>query len=247
MLTVQLQGGLGNQLFQLAFLDYCSLITGKQNYINSLESPRTVHSNDQYYETIFKKWKPLFKRDQSIIINENPKLQYEEWSQKLKRPENLCLIGYFQRYEYTDLIKEKFIKKLSFDGQILQRYPDIQKKVFIHVRGGDYIGNPFHHVDLKNYYRKCMDLCKGEFVIFTNDIRYSQSILPGIPIIQESELDTLYLMSQCAGCICANSSFSWWGAYLNTDRPVFFPSKWYNFPDEGNYYFKGAQIIDVNV
>lgn len=239
MLTVQLQGGLGNQLFQLAFLDYCSLITGREIYIDSLESPRTVHSKDQYYETIFKKWKPLFKHAQSLIINENPKLQCEEWSQKLKRPENLCLIGYFQRYEYTDLIKEKFIKKLSFDNAILQKYPDIQKKTFIHVRGGDYLYNSYHNVCNKEYYEKGMSFFNGaEFVIFTNDIPYAKSILPDIPIISESELDTLYLMSHCVGCICANSSFSWWGAYLNSNRKVVIPSKWVN----GELYREGYRV-----
>jgi hypothetical protein len=249
MLTVQLQGGLGNQLFQLAFLDYASKITGKQKYINSLVSPGTVHSRDQYYDTIFHKWRLEYGTAHSFIINENSYLKYEDWYKKLENSRNICLLGYFQRCEYTDLIKEEFISKLYLNQFILKKYPDIQTKTFIHVRGGDYIGNSYHFFDLKNYYKKCIDICNGEFVIFTNDIPYAKSILPDIPIISESELDTLSLMSQCAGCICANSSFSWWGAYLNTNRPIYLPSQWFRDPlmDTSGYYFKGAQIIDINV
>jgi hypothetical protein len=68
----------------------------------------------------------------------------------------------------------------------------------------------------------------NEFVIFTNDVSYALSQFPNIPIIQESELDSLYLMSKCSGCICANSSFSWWAAYLNSERRIVIPSKWVN-------------------
>ena len=86
-----------------------------------------------------------------------------------------------------------------------------------------------------------------EFVIFTNDIPYAKNYFKDIPIIQENELDTLYLMSQAKGCICVNSSFSWWGAYLNPNRPIFMPSKWFGniLMDKSGYYFKGVQIIEV--
>ena len=250
-LTIQLQGGLGNQLFQLAFLMHVRQMTGHHIFLDSLESPMS-HSKEKYFNTIFSKWKNYYKNiSVKTVLHENPKLAYENWNHKINSVEgNVKLIGYFQRWGYY--INKNYINivdSLTFDNAILQKYPDIQKKTFIHVRGGDYIGNPFHHVDLRKYYKKCMELCKGEFVIFTNDIPYAQSILPDIPIISESELDTLYLMSKCAGCICANSTFSWWGAYLNRDRPIFFPSQWFRDPsmDTSGYYFKDAQIIDVNV
>ena len=60
MLSVKLNGGLGNQLFQLAFLYYSKYITDSSLFIESLASPRTVHSNEQYYQTIFKNLVPFF-------------------------------------------------------------------------------------------------------------------------------------------------------------------------------------------
>ena len=241
MITVQLQGGLGNQLFQLAFLDWMSKKTGKDAYINSLESPITVHSDEEYFNTIFKNWKSLYKSLNCVSVYEDSFLK-QSW----KIPTvNTKYVGYFQNYEYTHPIRDEFIAKLCFDESILQKYPDISKKTAIHIRGGDFVGNAFHEQPLKDYYNKCMQLSGGKFVVFTNDRKYACSIIPNCNIIDESEVNSLYLMSKAKGVICANSSFSWWGAYLNPNRPIFMPSKWVNndsFPHE-NYRVAGWIVI----
>jgi hypothetical protein len=245
MLTVCLWGGLGNQLFQLAFLDYMSKKTGKKKYISSLKSPNTVHSNENYFETIFKNWKSLYNEQSSVVVNEIPNLDKQEW---VVPKTNTMFKGYFQHYEYTDPIREEFIQKLVFNEKILEKYPDIHKKIIIHVRGGDYKNNMFHELNLTNYYKKCIEACKGEsFIICTNDIPYAKELIETYEFIQENEVDTLFLMSKAKGVICANSSFSWWGAYLNPNRPIFLPSSWVNdvlFNKDG-YYFHGCNIINI--
>jgi hypothetical protein len=245
MITVQLQGGLGNQLFQLAFLDYMAKKTGRKPFLSSTQSPITVHSNQQYFESIFKNWKSLYSHSYSIIMREHPYFLTQSWNIP---SENVMFVGYFQKYEYTDLIREEFISKLSFNESVLKRYPQISQKIVIHIRGGDYKGNVFHEQPLKNYYKKCMEICSGDsFVIVTNDVPYARGFLPNCDIINEDEIDTLYLMSKAKGIICSNSSFSWWGAYLNPNRPIFFPSKWFNDPhmNTSGYYFKGCTIVEV--
>lgn len=247
MLTIKLQGGLGNQLFQLAFLLYISKISGIPYFLQDLQSPLTIHSKEQYFDSIFKNFRDKF---QTISISktlvENSQLAFEDWKSKINT-DHTEFFGYFQRYEYTDLIRQEFISSLSFNYSILEKYPDIKRKFFIHVRGGDYKKIQDHNVDLTQYYKKCLELCLGEeFVIFTNDIPYANSLLPGIQIIEESEIDSLFLMSQCKGCICANSSFSWWGAYLNPDRPIYFPSVWINRRmDTTGLYFKEVRKIEI--
>jgi hypothetical protein len=247
MLTVSLKGGLGNQLFQLAFLDYASKITGRSIFINTLSSPQTVHSHEQYYQTIFKNWTSLFSPKPHLIAREPPNQPFQDWKRAIETTNNNILFdGYFQRCEYIDPVRDTFIPKLSFDESILQKY-NISNKIGIHIRGGDYKGNSYHELPLKKYYQKCMSMCPdSEFVVFTNDVPYAKSIL-ACEIIQESEVNTLLLMSKCKGLICANSSFSWWGAYLNPDRPIFMPSRWYNGHPQGNYYFKGVTVVDINV
>ena len=175
------------------------------------------------------------------IVSENSKMKSQDWS----FVSNCKLMGYFQRYEY---IVEDFISKLTFDENVLTRYPDISSKYFIHIRGGDYKGNSFHQLDLTNYYKKCIEICKGnDFVIFTNDVDYANKILPGYPIIRENELNSILLMSKCAGCICVNSSFSWWGAFMNRNRPIYFPAKWWNdnSMDSSGLYFPNCNIVDL--
>lgn len=248
MITVQLQGGLGNQLFQLAFLDYISKKTGKAKFILSLQSPSTNHSKIEYYNSIFKKWVSLYNPKKTILFHENCKMTSQSWDFLNNIYAPICIQGYFQRYEYIDSIREEFISKLVFNEDILQKY-DVQNKIAIHIRGGDYRGNLFHEFDLKLYYQKCISMIPSEkFIVFTNDIPYANEILPECEFIQENEIDSLFLMSRSKGVICANSSFSWWGAYLNPNRPIFMPSKWYKDNSmEGNYYFNGVTIIDINV
>jgi len=241
MITVQLSGGLGNQLFQLAFLEYATHLTKTSLTITDISSPKTVHGGKGYYETIFKHWKKFYKSIHLPVVRENSKMLYQDWS-KLT---DCKLVGYFQRHEY---IPPDFISKLSFDHSILSKYPDISSKYFIHIRGGDYKGNRFHQLDLTNYYRKCLELCDGnDFVIFTNDIPYARGVLPNYPIIDENELNSLLLMSKCKGCICVNSTFSWWGAFMNRNRPIYFPAKWWNDSsmDASGLYFPESICVQL--
>jgi hypothetical protein len=250
MITIKLQGGLGNQLFQLAAIQSFAKDSGKQFYVDSLNSPRTVHSNEQYFDSIFKEFKTDFKDIKSqITLVENSNLKEEYWVHKVKQYNSVALLGYFQHYKYFEHYKHEFIKKLSFNTIILDKYPDISNKVFIHIRGGDYLKIWQMFVDLRNYYKDAINQFKGEkFVVFTNDKNYSKQFLNDIDYeyIDENEVDTLYLMSKCKGCICANSSFSWWGAYLNPDRKITMPSKWFNASwAYHNYYFKGVTIVPI--
>jgi len=251
MISVHLQGGLGNQLFQLAFLEYISKITGKEPFLHTLQSPSTIHSSEQYFNTVFKTMRNLLKPvNEHPLIFKEPYLQpYMDWKPHVMGcKQTIIFNGYFQRFEYMNIVRDTFIPKLSFDDSVLQKYPQIENKIGIHIRGGDYKNNPYHDLSLKKYYEKCIALCPdSEFVIFTNDVPYANTIIPYCEIIHESEVNTLFLMSRCKGLICANSSFSWWGAYLNPHRPIFMPSKWYPHNSQGNYYFNGVTLVDINV
>ena len=247
-------GGLGNQLFQLAFLDYIQAITSMPEsktgiFLRSLAPPYTHHSKENYFQTIFKWWGGIL--DSSQCVTSQAHELSTEAEQTWDTTPGTYYVGYFQRHEYVDLVRESFVAKLSFDTIVLKKYPDISTKTFVHVRGGDYAGHPLHEVPLRAYYQRCMEQTPlKDFVIFTNDAAYARALLPdmfpGTQVIAESEVNSLFLMSQCGACICANSSFSWWGACLNPERPIFMPSKWYNDPTTpGNYYFKGVTVIDV--
>ncbi len=110
---------------------------------------------------------------------------------------------------------------------------DMLPYVAIHVRRGDYIGNPFY-VDLlkTDYYQKAMAEFPGaEFILFSDDIE----VVKNLPLFENCHICTvsdpalsLSHMIECKGHIIANSSFSWWGAYLSPHGgKVVAPKQWH--------------------
>lgn len=251
MLTVKLQGGLGNQLFQLAAGECFSKQNKKTFYISSFESPKTIHSNENYFNSIFKNWKSFFHKDvNSKLLIENSTMSPELWDKRIIKYNSVVIQGYFQNYKYIEPIYDQFVSRLSFNEGILLKYPDIHNSIFVHIRGGDYVNSKFHELDMKKYYEDAFSLFAEEkFSIFTNDRKYASQFLNDIEYeyINETDIDSLYLMSKCKGGICANSSFSWWGAYLNKKRKLIMPSRWYN--DEkmyiDGYYFNGVTRLNT--
>lgn len=249
MITVCLQGGLGNQLFQLAFLDYICTLNNTTPFLNE-ETQDNYHTKLNYFDTIFKYWKYI---PTNIRINKTIhepqscwKLQIKEkWG--IKNELDIQIIGFFQNYKY---ISYSFISKLNFSSSqhLLSKYPYIETSTFIHIRGGDYHW-PYHFkkygIDIRAYYAKAIEQFpeNTKFVIFTNDIPYAQQLL-NYEIIQENEVDSLFLMSKCTGGICANSTFSWWGAYLNPNRKLILPAVWtLDNSDSSGFYFPNAIVV----
>jgi hypothetical protein len=157
---------------------------------------------------------------------------------------NIELTGYFQDWRYID---REFISRLTFATDVLTRYSNVNEGIFLHIRGGDYVGNVYHDVGLDAYYERAINMFpNSHFFIVTNDVNYAMNkpFISNInyTLVIEPEIDTLYLMSQCAGGICANSSFSWWGAFLNPHRKIVMPDKWYPNPmmNTEGYYFPGV-------
>lgn len=106
--------------------------------------------------------------------------------------------------------------------------------VSIHVRRGDYVNNPFY-VDLtqSSYYKDAMNKFPTmKFLIFSDEINWCKSRFIGEEYEFCEEKDPIKAMNLMAGCkhnIIANSSFSWWAAYLNPNpnKIVVAPKAWY--------------------
>jgi hypothetical protein len=115
-------------------------------------------------------------------------------------------------------------------------------KVAIHVRRGDYLKPPHNsfHTDLTStdYYEKAIEQFPDDkFLVFSDDIEWCKTRLNGSRFSYSEghgEIDDLNLMMQCKGHIVANSSYSWWGAYLSDQKKVICP--------QGNKCFKDGII-----
>jgi len=257
MITIQLMGGLGNQLFQLAALDYVSKRHNLEPYLDlNVRSP-SPHSSIEYMDTIFSKWKPHICEETPVhTVVEDPPTNEDRLStidenirSAMLYPRPIALLGYFQDTRY---IREDFVETLAFSDECLARYPDIADRVFLHVRGGDYVNHPFHYIDLDSYYERAIAMFPGkQFAVFTNDVPYTldRPWLEKIAyvLIRENEIDELFLMSKCAGGICANSTFSWWGGYLNPNRVIILPDQWAKTNNEylEGLYFPGSVRLNV--
>ena len=159
------------------------------------------------------------------------------------------LDGYWQSEMYfKDYTKE--IKKIfNFSDQLNEQNiligDDINRNnsISIHIRRGDFLlkRNNSHYVNLKEYYLKSIYESSKKFknpkyFIFTDDPSWAVEnfVLDHPYIVVDINLGTrsfldMYLMSLCKANIIANSSFSWWGAWLNSkkDKIIYAPKKWF--------------------
>lgn len=263
--SVTVKCGLGNQLFQLAFLHFIALLYNATPFLLQSCTPNTQHTTQNYFISIFKNFSSLYSPKKGVYtVIENCYQRVENWIERkdkeYKEESILNFVGNFQQWVYMDAVRESFISALDFSAQehLLEKY-NLSNKVFVHIRGGDFLEERHRHhfLDLRKYYKTCELLHpEDEFVIFTNDEPYARQFLlennlfARSSFIMEDELASLYLMSKCKACICANSTFSWWGAYLNTSRKIYLPSKYYRSANlfTGLYqdpYFPGSIKIEV--
>ncbi|TDN89153.1 glycosyl transferase family 11 [Salegentibacter sp. 24] len=172
----------------------------------------------------------------------------------LQREPPIYLIGYFQSYKYFKdydiLLKDIFkfpIENLDdrnkeIMGKILKK----SNSVSIHVRRGDYaedsVTREYHGLCDKNYYLKALDLLSKKhsdlnLFFFSDDIEWVKKEFKNLPFHKtfvnfnrgkNGWIDML-LMSNCQINIIANSSFSWWAAYLNINisKTVIAPKRWF--------------------
>jgi hypothetical protein len=165
------------------------------------------------------------------------------------------LVGYWQSEKYfssiSSVIRDNFAIKNKLSAATLNIYEQASgtNSVSIHIRRGDYISNPetkrvHGSCDLEYYEKAIETLIERSGVthlfIFSDDISWArQNIRSSLTTVfvdhngEQQAYEDLYLMSNCKHNIIANSSFSWWGAWLNNNpgKNVIAPKKWFNdFP-----------------
>lgn len=162
--------------------------------------------------------------------------------------ENVSLSGYFQteKYfsEFRNLILSQFVFKSPYRDSAESYIQTIREKnkdsviASIHIRRGDYTMFPDHHppcsLDYYNAAKKELSALNDNiiYVIFSDDIEWCKEEFND-PSYVISYLNNPYTemcaMSLCDHNIIANSSFSWWGAWLNkkSDKIVIAPSQWF--------------------
>lgn len=166
-------------------------------------------------------------------------------------PSNVYLSGYWQSYRYfstsSNLIRHvfRFVSPLDTHSANLAREMEETTSVSLHIRRGDYVRNPrvsqVHGVDLMQYYKKAIELISRQvpnphYFVFSDEPEWVRDNLeiaaPWTLVVHNRGADSyrdMQLMSLCRHHIIANSSFSWWGAWLNPkpDKIVVAPMQWF--------------------
>jgi len=235
MIVPNLKAGLGNQMFELATAFSLAKSLNKTLQLNSNYIEASIHSPINYMDTIFVNFKRYITHDKpERTISPNISASDYITLSADKTPAELTM--YNQDWKKIHQYRAEFVDLLHFNTSLASKYPKLETSAFIHFRGGDYKGMDYLNVPLKSYYKNAIDVLKSHNVqhlyVFTNDKTYAASfdVLNTIPhtYVDENEYDSLYLMSRCGvGGICSNSTFSWWGLYLNLDRQhLIMPKIW---------------------
>lgn len=189
--------------------------------------------------------KKVIQRRNTEYIEEY--LKYDE--QVLDNSSNLYYIGYWQSYKYFFSIESEIRKIFTFPISIIDNYNknlrDVilsSNSVSLHVRRGDYVGNSvYENIATLDYYQRALDYMDRNvpnmmLFLFSNDVEWCSLNLNlhNCTVVSHNvgvnSFWDMYLISSCKHNIIANSSFSWWGAWLNTnpDKIVISPKRWIN-------------------
>tara|TARA_R110000803_G_scaffold188348_1_gene250737 strand:- start:1076 stop:1864 length:789 start_codon:yes stop_codon:yes gene_type:complete len=238
--NVKLMGGLGNYLFQIAST-YCYGLHHNKELVFTSDDSIMVHKNVlTYCDNILSK----------IHIQPNTNISYTTYQEPhyhhVDTPQidgDVRLSGYFQSEKYfigySDKVRDLFEFPKDLIDVVKNRYTDMLSKetCSIHVRRGDYLTNPdVHPTQSVDYYREAIThMSKGiTLVIFSDDIPWCVEHLGDLSenivfIDGNPDYIDLLLMSLCDNNIICNSSFSWWGAWLNRNKNkvVISPKNWF--------------------
>lgn len=196
-----------------------------------------------------------------------PKMCYERgysFDQKVKNAHSPVFFrGFFQSYKYftdcEDEIRKLFIfphdKLDKINRGLLERIVTTTS-VSVHVRRGDYvedkITNKVHGTCSREYYESAIEEISktdeaSEFFFFSDDIEWVEKEFRGLAVkktfvnsnIGSNSWKDMLLMSRCSHNIIANSSFSWWGAWLNKSqsKKVIAPKRWFRDPEKERYAY----------
>lgn len=219
---------LGNQLFQYATAySYC-LEKNKQIVLN------TKYKNEHLFQC-FDITNVMFE---DISLNNIFREHNFNYNSSLFKKNYNSLSGYFQSEKYFLSKKQQILTQLKFKENNFKN--NYSESCFIHVRRGDYLKYPnIHPLCGNEYYDSAINFTKNKlgsstkFIVFSDEIdacKKEYSCFNQNNIFFENNLNsyqTLQAMSGCIGAIIANSSYSWWGAWLGEKQITIAPKKWF--------------------
>lgn len=251
-ISMHVMGGLGNQLFQIITgLNYAI------EHNTAIEFPyKEVVSENPYrigYWSTFLKSISYLTRTIDIYRYRRHFVNDFHYVNIPTFEEEVCLQGYFQSYKYFEKHFSTICKMIKLQEQKKQvkienkeLFDTTKETISLHFRLGDYVKQQENHPVLSlTYYRAALatfDKMQSYRVLYFCEAADNDTVQESIKILQTEypnmefikvpdaieDYKQMLIMANCNYNIIANSSFSWWGAYFNTEsKGVFYPSKWF--------------------
>lgn len=248
MPVIHVLGGAGNQFFQYAF--------GRAVSLASSPLPLSFHLSDNLGASgyVLDRYDlPISLTKKFSHMHREQGMQFNPWVFEFTPADDDMFVGFWQSELYFKDIAETIREELGAPIHLSELTHGVAhhirktNSVSIHVRRGDNLDADAltRHGDLSqtDYYQRAIEYVRARvidptFFIFSDDPEWCEANFRPEPSIVVSHNDTknpcedLWLMSQCRHSIIANSTFSWWGAWLNPnqDRVVVAPLRWFVTP-----------------
>ncbi len=224
-----LTGGLGARMFQIA----TALAYGERwKRTPMLHEHFTQKDEHCHIEDLF----PYLETTHDDFFTTNPTTLPDEYPLRPSVSKVVVLEGDFQDPRYFE---EKEVH-IEFPD-CFRPMPELAETAFVHIRVKDI--PPKKQVKLTHYYASALKKLPSDcpIMVFSDDIDWCKEHIPSMFSFVErsrwswepdglADVEALFMMSQCKkGAVCANSAFSWWGAYLGcrtVKAPVYMPVKW---------------------
>ena len=249
-------GQLGNQMFQYASLKGIAANRG-YSYIFPSYADAVVDSLGNHLRTeLFEPFLPSGPVGQ-IQTDKYVQEPHFHFSQDLfdNCPNGVSLMGYFQTPKYFENIEQEIREDFDFRNEIkvpcAEMMETVEDPIALHVRRGDFIINADNHFNQGlEYYEEALKKFdpKRTVVIFSDDTDWCKEqdlFKPDRFLVSEgsNSYTDLCLMSMCSDFIIANSTFSWWGAWLseNEEKQVVYPKQWFGITG----YTKDHNVSDM--
>mgnify|MGYP001311199883 FL=1 len=246
-------GRLGNQMFQFAALKGIARNRGYEYCLPPSNSTTEWKDHHQYYHAVGQgAAQHLLLQPFKLSNTSQLNLQYIDKKRPVVQegsftfnedlfnncPDWVDLQGFFQTEKYFKHIRDELKKDFEFRDDISipckEMMAEIQEPVSLHIRRTDYITNPNHSALDLGYYEKALKQFDrtSTIVVFSDDPDWcnEQELFASDRFLvaeENSAYVDLCLMTLCKGHIIANSSFSWWGAWLSDSELVVAPEDWF--------------------
>ena len=231
--NVIVNGGFGNQLFQIAMgINYA--------YVNNMRLELSMVTNNvrPYY------WDSLLKHYSTFITPPTSGIMYNETAFSYKEipvyDSDIIIKGYFQTSKYFQQIRNNITKLVCLPNitKVLAKYrPITANTVFVHARRGDYMNAiEYHGILGEDYYTAALNKIREiipdpHFIVSSDESTFWKSSpifkSSSVEYIDEDDINTFAIMTHIKHFVIANSSFSWWGAIMADASTVIAPRNWF--------------------